>query len=99
MPHCPTQTRVQTGGHHGGDPPARPDHVAVTAIPLTCRGEAVGLEHQAELTGSAPPLPSTSPGRQRLMSSETEIRPFHVEVSDETLADLRRRIAETRWPR
>ena len=32
------------------------------------------------------------------MSSETEIRPFHVEVSDETLADLRRRIAETRWP-
>src|SRR6516225_8848601 len=32
------------------------------------------------------------------MSSETEIRPFHVEISDETLADLRRRIAETRWP-
>src|SRR5215472_8622904 len=32
------------------------------------------------------------------MSSETEIRPFHVEISDEKLADLRRRIAETRWP-
>ena len=28
----------------------------------------------------------------------TEIRPFRVEVSEETLADLRRRIAETRWP-
>ena len=31
------------------------------------------------------------------MSSETEIRPFHVEISDEKLADLRRRIAATRW--
>jgi pimeloyl-ACP methyl ester carboxylesterase len=28
----------------------------------------------------------------------TEIRPFHVDVSDEMLDDLRRRIGETRWP-
>jgi pimeloyl-ACP methyl ester carboxylesterase len=28
----------------------------------------------------------------------TEIRPFHVEVSEEVLDDLRRRIAATRWP-
>ena len=27
-----------------------------------------------------------------------DIRPFHVEFSDEKLDDLRRRIAETRWP-
>jgi Epoxide hydrolase N terminus len=27
-----------------------------------------------------------------------DIRPFHVEIPDEQLADLRRRIAETRWP-
>ena len=27
-----------------------------------------------------------------------DVRPFHVEFSDEQLADLRRRIAETRWP-
>jgi hypothetical protein len=27
-----------------------------------------------------------------------EIRPFHVEVPEEALADLRRRIAATRWP-
>ena len=32
------------------------------------------------------------------MSSETEIRPFHVDVPDEAIADLRRRIAATRWP-
>jgi pimeloyl-ACP methyl ester carboxylesterase len=30
--------------------------------------------------------------------SATEIRPFRIEVSDEELADLRRRIEATRWP-
>jgi pimeloyl-ACP methyl ester carboxylesterase len=32
------------------------------------------------------------------MSSETEIRPFRVDMPDEAIADLRLRIAETRWP-
>jgi pimeloyl-ACP methyl ester carboxylesterase len=32
------------------------------------------------------------------MSSETDIRPFQVDMSDEAIADLRRRIAATRWP-
>ena len=32
------------------------------------------------------------------MSSETEIRPFRVNMPDEAIADLRRRIAARRWP-
>ena len=32
------------------------------------------------------------------MSSETRIRPFRVDTPDEAIADLRRRIAATRWP-
>jgi pimeloyl-ACP methyl ester carboxylesterase len=32
------------------------------------------------------------------MSTETEIRPFEVHVPEEDLVDLRRRIADTRWP-
>jgi pimeloyl-ACP methyl ester carboxylesterase len=32
------------------------------------------------------------------MANETEIRPFRVEMPDEAIADLRRRIAATRWP-
>jgi pimeloyl-ACP methyl ester carboxylesterase len=32
------------------------------------------------------------------IESATEMRPFHVEVSEEELADLRRRTAATRWP-
>jgi pimeloyl-ACP methyl ester carboxylesterase len=30
--------------------------------------------------------------------NETEIRPFRVDISNETIGDLRRRIAATRWP-
>jgi hypothetical protein len=32
------------------------------------------------------------------MSGETEIRPFRIDVPDEAIADLRRRIAAVRWP-
>src|SRR5215468_6910618 len=32
------------------------------------------------------------------MTSETEIRPFRVEIPDEAIADLQRRIAATRLP-
>ena len=31
-------------------------------------------------------------------ADDTSIRPFRVNVSDEALADLRRRIAATQWP-
>jgi pimeloyl-ACP methyl ester carboxylesterase len=33
-----------------------------------------------------------------VVGGATEIRPFHVEVPDEALEDLRRRIAATNWP-
>jgi pimeloyl-ACP methyl ester carboxylesterase len=32
------------------------------------------------------------------IETATEIRPFHLEIPDEALDDLRRRIAATRWP-
>jgi hypothetical protein len=32
------------------------------------------------------------------MASEADIPPFHVDMTDEAIADLRQRIAMTRWP-
>src|SRR3954466_9485437 len=32
------------------------------------------------------------------MSTTVEIRPFHVDIPEERLVDLRRRIAATQWP-
>jgi len=34
----------------------------------------------------------------RTLETETDIRPFHVEIPDADLADLHRRIEQTRWP-
>jgi pimeloyl-ACP methyl ester carboxylesterase len=43
-----------------------------------------------------------APGKEVVMSPATEtaieVRPFQVEISDDDLDDLRRRIAATRWP-
>jgi hypothetical protein len=32
------------------------------------------------------------------VENATEIRPFHVDIPEEALAELRRRILATRWP-
>jgi pimeloyl-ACP methyl ester carboxylesterase len=32
------------------------------------------------------------------VAAGTEIRPFHIDIADEQVEDLRRRIAQTRWP-
>src|SRR5688500_16525976 len=36
--------------------------------------------------------------KERAGAEDTKIRPFSFRASDEELAELRRRIAETRWP-
>src|SRR5205823_12542601 len=33
-----------------------------------------------------------------VIETATEIRPFHVDIPEEELAELRRRISATRWP-
>jgi pimeloyl-ACP methyl ester carboxylesterase len=48
---------------------------------------------QVQLTG--PPL---APVRLRGAVEDNSIRPFQFHASDEALADLRRRVAATRWP-
>src|SRR5262252_2270044 len=47
-----------------------------------------------------PAVPRRRPirGRWRLMSNETEIRPFRADMPEDAIADLRRRIAAARWP-
>ena len=43
------------------------------------------------------PAPAQAPARAT-PPADTAIRPFHVHFSDEALADMKRRIAATRWP-
>jgi hypothetical protein len=37
-------------------------------------------------------------GGQQMITQDETIRPFHVNFSDEALADLRRRVLATHWP-
>jgi epoxide hydrolase-like protein len=38
------------------------------------------------------------PGNARTAAEDTAVRPFRINIPDETLADLRRRLTATRWP-
>jgi pimeloyl-ACP methyl ester carboxylesterase len=42
--------------------------------------------------------PKTASTDDVIVVSDTSVRPFHVDVPDEALEDLRRRIAATQWP-
>ncbi len=48
-------------------------------------------EPPASVSGALPAKPGAS-------TDDVSIRPFHINVPDEALADLRRRVTATRWP-
>jgi pimeloyl-ACP methyl ester carboxylesterase len=53
----------------------------------------------AAAAGDTPPSQSSNQGNSPMSTTEGDaIRPFQFKGSDEALADLRRRIAATRWP-
>jgi pimeloyl-ACP methyl ester carboxylesterase len=47
---------------------------------------------------SESPTASPRPAEPSVAAEDTTIRPFRVDIADEALDDLRRRIAATRWP-
>jgi hypothetical protein len=52
-----------------------------------------------ETVAQAPVTSSPGAAAATATAADTSIRPFHIRVSDEVLADLRRRIAATKWPK
>jgi len=44
------------------------------------------------------PLPAPLPVELDAAAEDNTIRPFHIDVPEEELVNLRRRIAATRWP-
>src|SRR4051812_166857 len=67
--------------------PTRRDVLATTAA----ASAAVGLAASAAPGAAAPAGSGTAQG-------DNAIRPFHIDVPEEALADLRRRVNATRWP-
>jgi len=60
-------------------------------VAATAAAGAFGLAASAA-PGTAAPAPSAA------TEGDNPIRPFHIDVPKETLTDLLRRIAATRWP-
>jgi pimeloyl-ACP methyl ester carboxylesterase len=50
------------------------------------------------LTAAGSKSKSSRPRKEGAMSDNTAIRPFHFEASKDELADLKRRVAATKWP-
>src|SRR5215207_3894330 len=61
------------------------------------RGDAMTKKTTSGKTTSGP-LPAPLPTELDAAAEDSLIRPFHIDVPEEELADLRRRIAATRWP-
>src|SRR4051812_16032336 len=77
------------------------------ALALACAHESEGIvgESERKMQATAPPasqpVDSTagaSPEKGSRIAQTAAIRPFHVEIPEQALVDLRQRIAATRWP-
>jgi pimeloyl-ACP methyl ester carboxylesterase len=64
----------------------------------TFTAAAAGLFVLGVLAASARAAAPPAAGEMDPPTDDKKVRPFRVHVSDEALADLRRRIAATRWP-
>src|SRR5688572_17461438 len=64
----------------------------------TSAAAIVATSVAAGALGLLPTQVAANPTQQRASTEDTAIRPFRVNIPDERLNDLRRRIAATRWP-
>jgi pimeloyl-ACP methyl ester carboxylesterase len=53
---------------------------------------------KADYGGSSSGSAAATPAKSGAAADDTSIRPFHVSVPDAEVADLRRRVAATKWP-
>jgi pimeloyl-ACP methyl ester carboxylesterase len=77
----------------GLDMPTGRRHCVTTFALIGAIAIILSAAARAETTSAAPKGSET-----RVTADDTSIRPFQIHASDEALADLRRRIATTKWP-
>ena len=78
---------IPTAAHAGTVPPPLSDAQTIAPAPPTSASE--GGVASAMLVGTAATAEA---------SGDSSIRPFHYRATNEELADLKRRVAATRWP-
>jgi pimeloyl-ACP methyl ester carboxylesterase len=81
----------------------RPSLTAASALGLLlfaspCRAQTVTAANTGPAVSAKAQYASAPSARPRAVAGDAAIRPFQFHASDEALADLRRRIAATKWP-
>ncbi|MEE1658333.1 epoxide hydrolase [Microvirga sp. CF3062] len=64
----------------------------------TSAAAIVATSVAAGALGLLPAPVAANPTQQRALTEDAAIRPFRIDIPEEALVDLRRRIAATRWP-
>jgi pimeloyl-ACP methyl ester carboxylesterase len=66
--------------------------IGLTLFVVAGTAQTVAVNHKEQHMTQASTAPKTT------AADGEAIRPFHINISDEALADLRRRVAATKWP-
>jgi Epoxide hydrolase N terminus len=73
-------------------------HKTLPPPPKLSRRESLALGAATAVASAATAFTPSAIAAQRDLTMSTAIRPFHVNFPEPDLADLRRRVAATRWP-
>jgi hypothetical protein len=66
--------------------------------PLAARADVVTERNMTAIRAAQASVISQLPVKLRTAAEHNAVRPFRINVPEEALVDLRRRIAATRWP-
>ncbi len=70
----------------------------LSATALSVAASGMAFHAGPSLANSAGSVTATTAAAGAVAPQDESIRPFHIAIPEEALTDLRRRIAETRWP-
>jgi len=77
---------------------ARRRFLGAAAMSLAAAEFGMMASAKADYGGSSSGGAAATPAKSGAAADDTSIRPFHVSVPDAEVADLRRRVAATKWP-
>src|SRR5271154_3432159 len=72
--------------------------LGAAALSLAAAEFGVMGSAKAQYGGSSSKGAAAAPAKRGAAADDTSIRPFHVSIPDADVADLRRRVAATKWP-
>jgi hypothetical protein len=94
-----SNAHLKDAGHHAAPRGQKAETEMKTVLyPIAAAILAAGSAQTVPAVGAGAPASSPPPAKVSSAAEDTAFRPFHIDVPQSALDDLRRRIAATRWP-